>query len=749
MIIQSSNEIINDKKKFVESIIQSILKNEEEGSELISNIISKNSSLMKEYLNKLLSIALEIEKIAKEERNNMSISLNQSLRTLLESDSFKQINYEEYDISKDEKNKHYSPIFLEQKKRKKSASQNILPINTNLNNSFNPSKDINENKQVQDHKRDCELLEEMFCTLLANKSIEHYQEKYKKFLVIIHYNYSKIHINKIFLSITQPIWLNKVKVFDSLSIMFHYFLNSLMATKDNHNIIFLNTLIVSKIIFLKDTESKDTSLFEKLKDHTIWKEYDRWAKTVNELIKIKLDEYKLNFEQKLAIKVNNSDKESKKAGIISNIVSFFSNKNSELNDYENGKKNIIFDTLMIFSYYLSIINFPESIAFRIINMFATKYVLSSNKISELFIEFASQKNESCYNERIQLKTSQKKVFNRFSILKNVIKYISNKIVLRNFLILSKETNKIVMKKVFTQVLIYLKIKLNLSQRAKIWETILEISSCKISCYEMTKLQSEKTKSEIKAYEEIVLDVHRSFNTKKNVSHQSMINVLRSFALYDKVIEYCQGMNFLVGYLLYIFEDEEKCFKILCILVQKYSLKKMLQEGMPLLTKSFFILDKLILIYNPKLYEYFRMEGINASHFSSPWLVTLFSCAFHYSQGLEPPILLYSIWDIFFLKGWKGLYICALTILNEVSNNIIGEKFDSGMIYLNSILKGPLFNSEEFAIKIKEAITDIKYKGKITDKLDEEYEILKKEPKRLQEDPDEIVKGRSLLKCFAN
>lgn len=45
-----------------------------------------------------------------------------------------------------------------------------------------------------------------------------------------------------------------------------------------------------------------------------------------------------------------------------------------------------------------------------------------------------------------------------------------------------------------------------------------------------------------------------------------MGILRAYAVYNPQIEYCQGMNYLAGLLLLVFEDAEVAFKALVTIV---------------------------------------------------------------------------------------------------------------------------------------------------------------------------------------
>jgi hypothetical protein len=63
-------------------------------------------------------------------------------------------------------------------------------------------------------------------------------------------------------------------------------------------------------------------------------------------------------------------------------------------------------------------------------------------------------------------------------------------------------------------------------------------------------------------EVIMLDVQRSAHSMPSVDVDVLISLLKTYAYYNPEIEYCQGMNYIAGFLLAMVKDEEVAFKIL-------------------------------------------------------------------------------------------------------------------------------------------------------------------------------------------
>ena len=55
---------------------------------------------------------------------------------------------------------------------------------------------------------------------------------------------------------------------------------------------------------------------------------------------------------------------------------------------------------------------------------------------------------------------------------------------------------------------------------------------------------------------ISMDVQRSFHNLRHIVKPEMLNnILKTYAFFNPEIEYCQGMNFVAGFLFLVFRDE--------------------------------------------------------------------------------------------------------------------------------------------------------------------------------------------------
>ena len=87
----------------------------------------------------------------------------------------------------------------------------------------------------------------------------------------------------------------------------------------------------------------------------------------------------------------------------------------------------------------------------------------------------------------------------------------------------------------------------------------------------------------------------------------MINVLRTYAFFNPEVEYCQGMNFIVGFIFALYHDEATVFKFLMTLIQRLRLSQLFQQDVPLLKMYFYQLNRLIAIFLPNIHHHFKVK----------------------------------------------------------------------------------------------------------------------------------------------
>ena len=70
---------------------------------------------------------------------------------------------------------------------------------------------------------------------------------------------------------------------------------------------------------------------------------------------------------------------------------------------------------------------------------------------------------------------------------------------------------------------------------------------------------------------IDVDVNRSFNSLPKVQAKNLNKILKTYAIVNPSLDYCQGMNFIAGFLYLVFEDEALAFAVMREIIQKFKM----------------------------------------------------------------------------------------------------------------------------------------------------------------------------------
>ncbi len=220
---------------------------------------------------------------------------------------------------------------------------------------------------------------------------------------------------------------------------------------------------------------------------------------------------------------------------------------------------------------------------------------------------------------------------------------------------------------------------------------------------------------------ILLDVHRSFQSSKVIKQESLVSVLNVLAYCNADVEYCQGMNFLAGYLYMLNGNETDTFKFLKCLIERYEMRDLFTEGVPLLKRYFYELDRLLHITYPELSAYFRAEGLSTSFFASAWFMTVFSYCIQHVKDDKPTELMLAIWDAFMIDGWKAIFKASLFIIGELKESLLDSKFDKIMSILGEVPRGGVLHDPSAGTRFRQAYKKLKVTNSMLASLGREYQ----------------------------
>ena len=87
---------------------------------------------------------------------------------------------------------------------------------------------------------------------------------------------------------------------------------------------------------------------------------------------------------------------------------------------------------------------------------------------------------------------------------------------------------------------------------------------------------------------IAMDVQRSFHNLRHIVKPEILNnILKTYAFFNPEIEYCQGMNFVAGFLYLVFRDEQLSFKALMRVAEIFDMSLLYKKELPMLKLFFY------------------------------------------------------------------------------------------------------------------------------------------------------------------
>ena len=304
---------------------------------------------------------------------------------------------------------------------------------------------------------------------------------------------------------------------------------------------------------------------------------------------------------------------------------------------------------------------------------------------------------------------EKDKFNIF-IIKKASKFldIKNKINLMNLSKKYMSINKYIIKKILKN-----DYEFNSNKRIHIWKIILNYNQS-FKKYNYKNLLNEVNKIPFNEKEGndflIMADIKRTkFKEKQNNGQNVLCNLLRCLVYNNKgstqtddddSIIYCQGMNFIAALFFDIVRNEEETFHLLKCFFINGKFGSIFKDRLSKLKDYFVILEKMIYLFLPKIYNKLLVNQIQVSFFASPYFVTIFSNIYYYQQDKSNKFLLNSL-DDFILNGWCSVFSTFITILKHFEKKILSLNGEELIKFLvNDMGKNELFTDDNFSVFYK-------------------------------------------------
>eukprot|EP01083_Nonionella_stella_P201181 736100_1 len=151
--------------------------------------------------------------------------------------------------------------------------------------------------------------------------------------------------------------------------------------------------------------------------------------------------------------------------------------------------------------------------------------------------------------------------------------------------------------------------------------------------------------------------HPSFHQKRKGSQHCLRRLLTAYSNFDPSLGYCQGMNYIAGFLLHIFKgsNEEQAFWTFVVILRQ--VRSLFIDGLPGFHKIVHYFRKLCAYHLPSLHASWESLGIDVYKLIlTPWFHSLFSypcldCS-HTAR----------IWDLFLIHDFSICVKIAFTII---------------------------------------------------------------------------------------
>jgi hypothetical protein len=235
---------------------------------------------------------------------------------------------------------------------------------------------------------------------------------------------------------------------------------------------------------------------------------------------------------------------------------------------------------------------------------------------------------------------------------------------------------------------------------------------------------DKTETQIKK------DLNRTSTDEKlfslEMTKTSLFNVLRAYAICDKEVSYCQGMNFIAAFLLIVsdFNEVDTLHMMIFLFMFNKSnlgIRGFFMDNFPLLNLYTYQFNHLFEIHFPVLKKHFDKLEIPNELWIAKWFQTLFTICL-------PLDILIRLWDCILVKGLDFLFNFVLSFIKVLEKDLtkfediadISEYFKRINPYANNMdMTNTIFELDVEAI-IKDAL-NIKISKNLLNKLKLEYE----------------------------
>ena len=202
-----------------------------------------------------------------------------------------------------------------------------------------------------------------------------------------------------------------------------------------------------------------------------------------------------------------------------------------------------------------------------------------------------------------------------------------------------------------------------------WLAWIICSTLHIERSEEKYLNIQKLDLDQKEELQIVKDLNRTISEQSSFNipeiQELLFRVLKGFALTDPAVSYCQGMNFIVGFLLIIsdFNEVDTYYFLLKLFSSSYDIRGFYIDGFPLLNYFNFAFNIIFAKFLPKLKEHFENLIIPDEAWIGKWFQTLYTICL-------PLNLVTRLWDCIISEGLEFMFNFSLALLQNFEDELL-------------------------------------------------------------------------------
>lgn len=689
--VDKMNEVITQNNTNYKNIYVDLEKIESSTNLFLNDILNRFSEILKKIGNIFTEFSEKIKKSLEKQVKTKMYNLQKDEKTNLRFNLEKFIEYGE-DAPEEEEQKEINEIQEGQTKNKPIIrllslpkkgfnSFELIEIDQETTDEKDLAKYIHFSNIIKQLAGEKEMkvgevtdiinifngssdLKESYSYIFLLKVLEFCDNKIINFKNRKNFNHLANLINNIFIR------ENNTKAFNAI-------IEISQIIKYNH--LFLYRMIQKKNIFFS-TESFWNKIFED---------------NLTDYIKIKADELLMKKYKKDEIKKAAAEKKTNyiiNLGLEKKINKYNSfnekqKKELERNTYEKICKILSKGIVTMCSFLV-----PESIINIIIKNFDDKFNFSKSTISYF-------QNLLYVNNQNKIKKKDSK--NAF-IISCLLKFVPQNELVKFFCLnktLYQDMRRIIGKYILSNE------NLNIDRRLEIWGDILKLKeTMRLDTYNDVKQVMEfRTKDNLMDENEkriistIKVDLIRTpfiCDNEEDIKKMESILVYLNYVSAD--IRYCQGMNLIASFLYILLDhNEEKVFYyLLCLSKGQY--RKLFLENFELMKKFFLVLNKLISLYNPELYNKFVGENVSCEIFATSWLITLFSEVNKSFDKTSVSKYAIMILENFILDGWSAVINSAFSLINYYFDEIMKmEDFGEIITFMLQLTNKDIVKNENF------------------------------------------------------